>query len=204
MSDTFEHENNPQPEQDGQPAAQEPAFEVTAVQFPKIDPSDLPVEDGASERDDGSIPDIPLEEEELPMLEEDAPVSKGKLYDFVAKMDDKQFRRAQMIFGIVVGLVAAVCLSIPMSDAEGNSSMWNFVIALVVVMWVPRIVEKRIEKRIPVAQKWMLIMVAVGILVSLGISILLGAQSALVPGATTSQTSVAPTASVTPTASVAP
>lgn len=79
MSDTFEHENNPQPEQDGQPAAQEPAFEVTAVQFPKIDPSDLPVEDGASERDDGSIPDIPLEEEELPMLEEDAAREQGQV-----------------------------------------------------------------------------------------------------------------------------
>ena len=145
-----------------QPIGQEPEKQepvVTAVQFPSIGPEDLPQQ---PEQAPGAIPDIPLEDDELPMLEEDTEESKGKLYNFVAQMDDKQFRRAQAIFGIVMGALAALALIIPIPGEENGTSLWSFVIALVIMVWIPRFVERKIEKRMPVAQRWMLIVFVIG------------------------------------------
>ena len=165
--------------------------EVTAEQFPRLDPEDLPPEA------QGAIPDIPMEDEELPSLEEDKPEFKGKLYNFVAKMDDKQFRRAQMIFGIVLGALAALAMLIHIPNDDGGTSMWNFVIALVLVMWVPRVVERKIEQRIPLAQKWMLIVFVLGFGVSIAINAAQGYYTAqhAVPSPSPS---VAPSVSPTP------
>ncbi|NLF26595.1 MAG: hypothetical protein GX592_01755 [Clostridiales bacterium] len=127
--------------------AEEPA-EVTAVKFPKLDPSDFP----------------PEQMEDVPLLEEDTPLDKGWLYNFVLKMDDVQFRRAQTIFGLILGLVAATVLFIPIGQKEdGNSSMWNMAIALVIALPLPRFIERKIEKRIPQAQKIMAISMGVGL-----------------------------------------
>lgn len=156
-------EASPEPES---PAAREEPV-VTAVQFPRIDFSDIAEasagepearEERVQSDNPDAIEDIPMEDEDLPILEDDAPQDKGKIYNFVAKMDDVQFRRAQAIFGAIIGLVAGLSLYIPIPGADGGSSMWNFVIALVIAMWVPRFVERKIEKKIPVAQKWMLIL----------------------------------------------
>ena len=159
--------------------------EVTAVQFPRLDAEDLPPQSP------NAIPDIPLEDEELPSLEDDKPESMGKLYDFVAKMDDRQFRRAQTIFGCVIGLLGAIALMIPIGDSSG-SSMWSFVIALFILVWLPSMVERKTDKKIPTARKWMLIVFVIGMALVMGINALNGVYSAH------------PTASPSPSASVAP
>ena len=141
--------------------------EVTAVQFPRLDAEDLPPESP------NAIPDIPLEDEELPTLEDDKPESMGKLYDFVARMDDRQFRRAQTIFGCVIGLLGALALMIPIGDSTG-SSMWSFVIALFILVWLPSMVERKTDKKIPTARKWMLIVFVIGMALVMGINALNG------------------------------
>ncbi len=141
MSENFDRGDNGE--------KREEPVEVTAVKFPKLDPSDLPPEE---------------QMEDIPLLEEDRPLDKGWLYNFVLKMDDVQFRRAQTIFGLILGLVAATVLFIPIGQKEdGSSSMWNMAIALVIAMPLSRFIEKKIEKRIPHAQKIMAISLGVGL-----------------------------------------
>ena len=139
-------EGSPNAEQEAPKEEQQPQNEwkpeVTAVQFPRLDAEDLPPESP------NAIPDIPLEDEELPSLEDDKPESMGKLYDFVARMDDRQFRRAQTIFGCVIGLLGALALMIPIGDSSG-SSMWSFVIALFILVWLPSMVERNIPRSRP-------------------------------------------------------
>ena len=182
-------EGTPNADQEAPKEEQQPQNEwnpeVTAVQFPKLDAEDLPPESP------NAIPDIPLEDEELPSLEDDKPESMGKLYDFVAKMDDRQFRRAQTIFGCVIGLLGAIALMIPIGDSSG-SSMWSFVIALFILVWLPSMVERKTDKKIPTARKWMLIVFVIGMALVMGINALNGVYSAH------------PTASPSPSASVAP
>lgn len=186
----------PVPEEKAAPALEAQAIEETAVQFPRLEKEDLPPQ--AQE----AIPDIPLEDEELPSLEEDKPEDRGWLYAFVAKMDDKQFRRAQMIFGIVLGALAVLFLMVPLpfgeESATGIGNLWNLVIAMVLVMVVPRTVERKLGgQRILVTQKWMLIVFVAGMLISLGVNLIQGTpvlqQSAASPTPT-----IAP--EVTPTA----
>ena len=104
-------------------------------------------------------------------MEDDKPESMGKLYDFVAKMDDRQFRRAQIIFGCAIGLLGALALMIPIGDSTG-SSMWSFVIALFILVWLPNIVERKTDKKIPTARKWMLIVFVIGMALVMGINAL--------------------------------
>ena len=186
----------PVPEEKAAPAPEAQAIAETAVQFPRLEKEDLPPQ--AQE----AIPDIPLEDEELPSLEEDKPEDRGWLYAFVAKMDDKQFRRAQMIFGIVLGALAVLFLMVPLpfgeESATGIGNLWNLVIAMVLVMVVPRTVERKLGgQRILVTQKWMLIVFVAGMLISLGVNLIQGTpvlqQSAASPTPT-----IAP--EVTPTA----
>ena len=182
-------EGSPNAEQEAPKEEQQPQNEwkpeVTAVQFPRLDAEDLPPQSP------NAIPDIPLEDEELPSLEDDKPESMGKLYDFVAKMDDRQFRRAQTIFGCVIGLLGALVLMIPIGESTG-SSMWSFVIALFILVWLPSMVERKTDKKIPTARKWMLIVFVIGMALVMGINALNGVYSAH------------PTASPSPSASVAP
>lgn len=170
-------------------AAEEPE---TAEQFPRIAPEDLPSQ---------TIKDIPYVEDDLPTLEDDAPLDKGKLYNYVSRMDDKQFRRAQIIFGVVLGALAAICIIVPSPGEDAASaSMWNFVIALLIVTWLPRYIERKIEQRLPVAQKWMLIVFAVGMVASIGIGALQGNFSQTV----SASPSPSPEVSATPAPSVTP
>ena len=182
-------EGSPNAEQEAPKEEQQPQNEwkpeVTAVQFPRLDAEDLPPESP------NAIPDIPLEDEELPSLEDDKPESMGKLYDFVARMDDRQFRRAHTIFGCVIGLLGALVLMIPIGESTG-SSMWSFVIALFILVWLPGMVERKTDKKIPTARKWMLIVFVIGMALVIGINALNGVYSAH------------PTASPSPSASVAP
>ena len=182
-------EGSPNAEQEAPKEEKQPQNEwkpeVTAVQFPRLDAEDLPPQSP------NAIPDIPLEDEELPSLEDDKPESMGKLYDFVAKMDDRQFRRAQTIFGCVIGLLGALVLMIPIGESTG-SSMWSFVIALFILVWLPSMVERKTDKKIPTARKWMLIVFVIGMALVMGINALNGVYSAH------------PTASPSPSASVAP
>ena len=189
-------EGTPNADQEAPKEEQQPQNEwnpeVTAVQFPKLDAEDLPPESP------NAIPDIPLEDEELPTLEDDKPESMGKLYDFVAKMDDRQFRRAQIIFGCAIGLLGAIALMIPIGDSSG-SSMWSFVIALFILVWLPSMVERKTDKKIPTARKWMLIVFVIGMALVIGINALNGVYSAQLTTASPS-----PSASVAPSATPAP
>ncbi len=164
-------------------------IEVTAVQFPKIEPEEAPP---------NAIEDIPFEDEELPSLEDDRPVDKGALYNFVAKMDDRQFRRAQMILGIVLGALAAVALMIPIPGDSSSVGMWGFVIALVLVLWIPRMLERKLEQRLPVTQKWLIIVFLIGMLVTFGLNALNGGLG------TTPAASASPSPSATIEATATP
>lgn len=137
------------------------------------------------------------------MLEEDKEESKGKLYNFVAQMDDKQFRRAQAIFGIVMGALAALALIIPIPGEENGTSLWSFVIALVIMVWIPRFVERKIEKRMPVAQRWMLIVFVIGFGASVAINAANSYHSAQQAAASASP-SIAPEVTPAPETTVAP
>lgn len=189
-------EGSPNAEQEAPKEEQQPQNEwkpeVTAVQFPRLDAEDLPPESP------NAIPDIPLEDEELPSLEDDKPESMGKLYDFVARMDDRQFRRAQTIFGCVIGLLGALVLMIPIGESTG-SSMWSFVIALFILVWLPSMVERKTDKKIPTARKWMLIVFVIGMALVMGINALNGAYTTQPAAASPS-----PSASVAPSATPAP
>ena len=165
-------------------------IEVTAVQFPRIEPEEAPP---------NAIEDIPFEDEELPSLEDDRPVDKGALYNFVAKMDDKQFRRAQMILGIVLGVLAAVALMIPI-PGDSSVGMWGFVIALVLVLWIPRMLERKLEQRLPVTQKWLIIVFLIGMLAAFGLTALNGGLRST-PAATASPS---PSAAIEATATPNP
>ena len=210
MSDMLDREENQdaqvQPSAPGAPGtevdgAKRPQPEATAVKFPKLEPDDLPKEEPQG------IQDIPLEDDgSLPELEDDMPEEKGKLYNFVARMDDKQFRRAQIIFGVVLGILGAIALMVPLPGDDG-SGMWNFVIALVIVLWIPRLAERKLEQRLPLTQRWMLIVFVIGFCVSIGVNAAQGFFNAkqaaaspspsIAPGAT-------PAASVTPAPSATP
>ena len=165
--------------------------EVTAVQFPRLDAEDLPPQSP------NAIPDIPLEDEELPSLEDDKPEDRGKLYDFIARMDDKQFRRAQMIFGCVIGALGAAALAFPVGS-DTNASLWTLVIALFIVMWLPGFVERKTDKKMPVARKWMLIVFAAAMLIFIGVNALNGVYSPQSAATASPSPSVAPSATPAP------
>ena len=168
-------------------------LEVTAVQFPRIDLEDVEQPAGAQ----NAIPDIPLEDEELPSLEDDKPEDRGKLYDFIARMDDKQFRRAQMIFGCVIGALGAAALAFPVGS-DTNASLWTLVIALFIVMWLPGFVERKTDKKMPVARKWMLIVFAAAMLIFIGVNALNGVYSPQSSATANPSPSVAPSATPAP------
>ena len=188
-------EGSPNAEQEAPKEEQQPQNEwkpeVTAVQFPRLDAEDLPPQSP------NAIPDIPLEDEELPSLEDDKPESMGKLYDFVARMDDRQFRRAQTIFGCVIGLLGALVLMIPIGESTG-SSMWSFVIALFILVWLPSMVERKTDKKIPTARKWMLIVFAAAMLIFIGVNALNGVYSPQSAATASPSPSVAPSATPAP------
>ena len=181
----------PVPEEKAAPAPEAQAIEETAVQFPRLEKEDLPPQ--AQE----AIPDIPLEDEELPSLEEDKPEDRGWLYAFVAKMDDKQFRRAQMIFGCVIGALGAAALAFPVGS-DTNASLWTLVIALFIVMWLPGFVERKTDKKMPVARKWMLIVFAAAMLIFIGVNALNGVYSPQSAATASPSPSVAPSATPAP------
>ena len=77
--------------------------------------------------------------------------------------------------------------------------MWSFVIALFILVWLPSMVERKTDKKIPTARKWMLIVFVIGMALVIGINALNGVYSAQLTTASPS-----PSASVAPSATPAP
>ena len=77
-------------------------------------------------------------------------------------------------------------------SATGIGNLWNLVIAMVLVMVVPRTVDRKLGgQRILVTQKWMLIVFVAGMLISLGVNLIQG-------------TPVLPQSAASPTPTIAP
>ena len=169
MSDKIDREDTNTPEQK--------PTEVIGVQFPTLDSKDLPKQENENQYEDiPMVDDVPMLEE-IPELEEDAPTSQNWLHSKVAKMDDVEFRRVQTILGIVLGLVAVVCLCMPFRNADGTSSMWGMVIAMVLVLLLPRFIEKKIKQPLMHMQKILIVVMIIGLVIYGGYAFTAGGMS---------------------------
>lgn len=84
---------------------------------------------------------------------------------FIAKLDDKKWKLYQTILGIV--LAAASCTALFWrngSDTE-NAFSWSLVIAVIIALVIPNIIEKKGQRRIPRARNTMAIAMGVIIVV---------------------------------------
>ena len=89
---------------------------------------------------------------------------------FIARMDDATWKLAQRIFGAIMGLGASVALfwdSLPfvqqnqVEGAKGNS--WSLIVAVVIALLIPNIVEKRSGRKITQARFAMVFTLGVAI-----------------------------------------
>ena len=96
-------------------------------------------------------PETTLSEDELQdSILADSGMNAFQLY--VAKMNDKSWNLAQRIFGVVLGILASVALfwdSIGGADKEKGGFSFSLIIAVVIAMLIPNIVEKQGLRKIP-------------------------------------------------------
>lgn len=96
-------------------------------------------------------PETTLSEDELQdSILADSGMNAFQLY--VAKMNDKSWNLAQRIFGMVLGILASVALfwdSIGGADKEKGGFSFSLIIAVVIAMLIPNIVEKQGLRKIP-------------------------------------------------------
>ena len=120
-------------------------------------------------------PETTLSEDELQdSILADSGMNAFQLY--VAKMNDKSWNLAQRIFGVVLGILASVALfwdSIGGADKEKGGFSFSLIIAVVIAMLIPNIVEKQGLRKIPKTRTTMaitLLICIVAYLVYLGVT----------------------------------
>ena len=120
-------------------------------------------------------PETTLSEDELQdSILADSGMNAFQLY--VAKMNDKSWNLAQRIFGVVLGILASVALfwdSIGGADKEKGGFSFSLIIAVVIAMLVPNIVEKQGLRKIPKTRTTMaitLLICIVAYLIYLGVT----------------------------------
>lgn len=68
---------------------------------------------------------------------------------FIAKLDDQKWNLYQRILGVVLGIGACVALFWNTGKGEDESAFtWTLVIAIVIAMLIPNIIEKKAQRRI--------------------------------------------------------
>ena len=65
---------------------------------------------------------------------------------FFARMDDAKWKLTQRIFGVFLGLGSAVALFWPGQEGKGGS--YSLIIAVVIALLIPNIIEKRLGRKI--------------------------------------------------------
>ena len=120
-------------------------------------------------------PETTLSEDELQdSILADSGMNAFQLY--VAKMNDKSWNLAQRIFGVVLGILASVALfwdSIGGADKEKGGFSFSLIIAVVIAMLIPNIVEKQGLRKIPKTRTTMaisLLICIVAYLIYLGVT----------------------------------
>lgn len=84
---------------------------------------------------------------------------------FIAKLDDKKWNLYQRILGVLLGGAACAALFWKGSADNESAFSWSLVIAIVIAIWLPNILERRGLRKIPKARATMAITMGVIIVV---------------------------------------
>ena len=87
---------------------------------------------------------------------------------FIAKMDDKKWNLTQRILGIVLGLGAGLALfgeNLFKKNAEEAMGTYSLVLAVVIAMLIPNIIEKQAGRKIYTARTTMAITLLVTLVI---------------------------------------
>ena len=89
---------------------------------------------------------------------------------FIARMDDAKWKLVQRVFGVFLGLGASVALfweSLPFVQQNqvegGKKGSWALVVAVIIALLIPNIVEKRGGRKITQARFAMVITLGIAI-----------------------------------------
>jgi len=84
---------------------------------------------------------------------------------FIAKLDDKKWKLYQTILGILLAIASCTALFWRGSNDTENAFSWSLVIAVIIALVIPNIIEKKGLRRIPRARNTMAISMGVIIVV---------------------------------------
>lgn len=84
---------------------------------------------------------------------------------FIAKLDDKKWNLYQRVLGVLLG--AAACIALFWKGSADNESAfsWSLIVAIVIAIWAPNILEKQGLRKIPKTRSTMAITMGVIIVV---------------------------------------
>jgi len=122
-------------------------------------------EHNASFDEDPILEDISEDELQDAILEDSGMNGSQR---FVAKMDDKKWTLAQRVLGIVLGIAASLALfgeSLFKKNAEEAMGTYSLVLAVVIAMLIPNIIEKQAGRKIYIARTTMAITLAVTLVI---------------------------------------
>jgi len=122
-------------------------------------------EHNASFDEDPILEDISEDELQDAILEDSG---MNGFQRFVAKMDDKKWTLAQRVLGIVLGIAASLALfgeSLFKKNAEEAMGTYSLVLAVVIAMLIPNIIEKQAGRKIYIARTTMAITLAVTLVI---------------------------------------
>lgn len=80
---------------------------------------------------------------------------------FIARMDDKKWTLVQRIVGAVLGVAAGLSLFWNSSENSEQVFSWSMILAIVIAMIVPNILEKQGGRRVPKLRVALVIALAV-------------------------------------------
>jgi phosphotransferase system glucose/maltose/N-acetylglucosamine-specific IIC component len=84
---------------------------------------------------------------------------------FCAKMEDNTWTLCQRILGVVLGIASCVALFWRGSSDTENAFSWSLIVAIIIAMWVPNIIEKQALRRIPKTRTSMVITMGIIIVI---------------------------------------
>ncbi len=109
------------------------------------------------EKKKAPVTEIADEKEE----EEEIEVEPSKFEAAVAALDEKTWKKYQIIFGAVLGVLSG--LSLTVLNHMATMQNYSLIIAAVLALLVPNIVEKKAIRKMPVAR--------IALIVTLGVSL---------------------------------
>lgn len=80
---------------------------------------------------------------------------------FIARMDDAKWKLVQRIFGVFLGICSAVALFWP--GQEGKGGTYSLIIAVVIALLIPNILEKRGGRKLTQARFAMAITLGIAV-----------------------------------------